>query len=278
MKVILARNLGFCFGVKNSIDITNEKLDNKEVVFSYGPPIHNRQVINKLKEKGLIIIENLDDFKSGRLVIRSHGVPKDVYCKLDREDIELIDTTCPNVKRIHEIVNDYYNDGYQIIIIGDKNHPEIKGINGWCSNNAIIINTIEEINSLPNLNKVCVVGQTTMTEEKFNYFTNLIKEKLKYSKIEIVNTLCNVTTKRQEACAELAEMVDAMIIIGGYHSSNTKKLVDISKKYCLNTYHIETEEDLDLDNLKKFNVIGVSAGASTPDWIINKVVDKLNNI
>ena len=278
MKTIVAEHAGFCFGVKRAVDIVEETLknSNNKIIYSLGPLIHNTQAVEEFKKKGLKPIDNIDKLKEGKLVIRSHGVSPDVEKKAEDLNIELIDATCPYVKAIHNRVKKYKEDGYKIIIIGDKDHPEIIGINGWCDNEGIIINTEDEAINLSKYDKICVVSQTTNTNEKFNKIAKHLQEKA--YEVKIFNTICNATNLRQKSAMEIAEKVDAMIVIGGYHSSNTNKLVEVSKKSCKNVYHIEKKEDLPLQELIKFNTIGITAGASTPDWIIKEVVDTMDNL
>ena len=278
MKTIVAEHAGFCFGVKRAVDIVEETLknSNNKIIYSLGPLIHNTQAVEEFKKKGLKPIDNIDKLKEGKLVIRSHGVSPDVEKKAEDLNIELIDATCPYVKAIHNRVKKYKEDGYKIIIIGDKDHPEIIGINGWCDNEGIIINTEDEAINLSKYDKICVVSQTTNTNEKFNKIAKHLQEKA--YEVKIFNTICNATNLRQKSAMEIAEKADAMIVIGGYHSSNTNKLVEVSKKSCKNVYHIEKKEDLPLQELIKFNTIGITAGASTPDWIIKEVVDTMDNL
>lgn len=283
MEVILADNYGFCFGVKRAFDLAIDTLkENNENVYSLGPLVHNSQAVNYLQSLGLTVIHDLDDIakiESGKVISRSHGITKDLYRELDNnKKIEFIDATCQYVKNIHKKVEKYYNDGFKIIIVGNPNHPEVIGINSWCDNNAYIIQEIEDTDGIPFEDKdnICIVSQTTNTEEKFKSICDSILKK--YNSVKIFNTICNATKLRQNSCASLAKKVDAMIIIGGYHSSNTNKLVNICKKYCDNVYHIETINDLEIGKLKTFNKIGISAGASTPEWIIKEVLNKMDNI
>ncbi|RKD27708.1 4-hydroxy-3-methylbut-2-enyl diphosphate reductase [Caminicella sporogenes DSM 14501] len=274
MNIIVAENSGFCFGVKRAINKTFEaSKKNKKKIFTYGPLIHNNQVINKLEKLGINSIEKIEDAKNSILIIRSHGVPLEIYDRAKEYDIELIDTTCPFVRKVQTIAKEYHEKDYQIIIVGNPNHPEVIGINGWCNNEAIIIESIDEANKLSVFDKICVVAQTTITLEKWNSITKKLKEKAR----EVIefNTICLATKERQDACAKLAKKADIMIVIGGYHSSNTQKLYNISKKYCKNTIHIETAENLPLNIFNKDDIIGVTAGASTPEWIINDVINKL---
>ncbi|WP_234973700.1 bifunctional 4-hydroxy-3-methylbut-2-enyl diphosphate reductase/30S ribosomal protein S1 [Sporanaerobacter acetigenes] len=274
---MLAKNAGFCFGVKRAVDKATETLMNSnESIYSLGPLVHNKQVVEKFNRQGLKVIENPDEIKLGRVIIRAHGVPYGTYEKLSKNNIDIIDCTCPYVKRIHDKVKEYLQKGYKIVIIGDKNHPEVIGVNGWCNNEGIVINDEKEAETLPHLDKICIVSQTTNRQEKFKALSEIISKKA--DDVKIYNTICNATYLRQESCKELAKTVEAMIVIGGYHSSNTNKLVEISKKYCNDVFHIETLNDLPIDNMPKFQTIGITAGASTPDWIIKEVIDKMENM
>ena len=277
MEIILADKAGFCFGVKRAVEMTEKELKNSDdKIYSLGPLIHNPQAVKKFEEKGLKTIDEIGEINNSKVVIRSHGVSKEVVDKMVEQNLDIIDSTCPYVKSVHKKVEEFHKQGYNIVIVGDKNHPEIIGINGWCNNEAFIINSEEEALNLPKMDKVCVVSQTTNTQEKFITLSHIVKDK--GDEVKIFNTICNATNQRQEACKEVAKKVDAMIVIGGYHSSNTKKLADISKKYCEHVYHIETKDELPLEELKKFNKIGITAGASTPDWIIKEVIEIMENI
>ncbi len=278
MKVYIAEQAGYCFGVKRAVDtaIGTLKDSNNIPTYSLGPLVHNPQVVDKLQREGLRVIESVNGLNDGKVIIRAHGVPYSLQKEIEELNLELIDCTCPFVKSVHKKVEEYNNKGYKIIIIGDKNHPEIIGINGWCNNEGIIVNNEEEAINVPHYDKICIVSQTTNTLEKFESLSNILASK--GNEVKVFNTICNATNLRQKACEELAKKVDAMIVIGGYNSSNTNKLVEISKKYCNNVYHIEISKDLYLQELSKFNTIGITAGASTPDWIIKEVVDTMDNI
>ena len=276
MEIIIAKNAGFCFGVDRAVKMTLEELDKDgERVYSYGPLIHNPQAVAELEEKGLTTLESFEDLEVGRLVFRSHGVPEEIQDKAEQMGLSVIDCTCPYVKAVHKRVRSYSEKGYDIVIIGDPQHPEVVGINGWCNDRAFIINSEEEARKLPKLEKVCVVSQTTNRFEKFQLLSDIVKEKSGES--EVFNTICNATRTRQDSAAELAQRVDAMIVIGGKTSSNTTKLAEISKKYCNNVYLIETVEELALQELQNFNTIGITAGASTPDRIIKEAVKVMEN-
>ncbi len=282
MNIYVDKNSGFCFGVQNAVQRTMEALEKEsdKNIYSYGELIHNNQVIEKLAEKGLKKIDSFESLSSNdaNIIIRSHGISKDILDTINEMELEYIDCTCPFVSKIHRIVNDYLNDGYKILIAGDRTHPEVIGINGWCNNEADIIQDENTIDNLPSYDKICLVAQTTITSELWSKITERVKEKYKIA--EIFNTRCNATENRQKSAEELSKNVDAMIVIGGYNSSNTRKLFEICKKNCEYTYHIETKEQLPIDTLKNFKNIGITAGASTPDWILKEVIltmEDLNN-
>lgn len=274
MKIIIADYSGFCFGVENAIDTSLKETERKDSdIYSLGPLIHNNQVIDLLNDKGINIIGDIEEVKNKKVIIRSHGVPFEIYEKAKENNIEIVDCTCPFVRKIQEKVKEFYEKGYTIIIVGNPNHPEVIGIKGWCNNKAYVIETEEDVNKVKESSKMCIVAQTTITNEKFEKLSKLAAQKGK--EVEIFNTICNATKLRQESCAKVAKQVDAMIVIGGYHSSNTQKLVQISKKYCSKTYHIETADELPMDEIKNLKTVGVTAGASTPEWLIKEVVNKM---
>lgn len=278
MKVKVAKEAGFCFGVKRAMKMAWDELELNSDIYALGPLIHNKQAVQKYEDKGLITVDNINDIPNNQsVIIRSHGVSRDIYDKADFNNLDVIDTTCPFVKKIHNIVKEAYENGFKIIIIGDKNHPEIIGINGWCENSAVILKSIEDLNdlNLDNNNKYCVVAQTTLNLELYNKIVDALSKKL--DNITFNNTICSATKTRQQAAKDLSVDVDCMIVIGGKHSSNTQKLVNICKEQ-VPTFAIETKEDLDIDKLNKFNLIGVTAGASTPDWIIEDVISFIESL
>lgn len=276
MEIIVAKNAGFCFGVERAVKMTLEQLENdKENVYSYGPLIHNPQAVKSLEDKGLSTVDEFKTIDKGRMIVRSHGVGKATQDSIKDQGLELIDCTCPYVIAVHKKVNEYYSKGYDIVIVGDKFHPEVIGINGWCNDKGYIINSVDDANSLPNFEKVCVVSQTTNRLDKFVDLSKIVEEKSK--EVVLFNTICNATKLRQESAEELSKVVDAMIVLGGKESSNTIKLAEISKKFCERVYHIETVEELDLQSLQGLNKIGITAGASTPDWIIKEAVKVMEN-
>ena len=257
-----------------------DELENKSEndVYSLGPLIHNKQAVNRYKEKGLMEKDSLEKIpNNSKLIIRSHGVAENIYTESQSKNMKIVDTTCPFVKKIHDIVKDYYDKGYKIIIVGNATHPEIIGINGWCNNEAYVINCLEEIDNITfnSNNKYCVVSQTTFNLELFDKIVDTLKSKT--DNLTVKNTICFATKERQLAANDLAKEVDCMVVIGGKHSSNTQKLVNICEDL-VPTFSIETKEELNKDDFKNFKVAGVTAGASTPDWIIDEVIEYLKAI
>ena len=273
-KVILAESAGFCFGVKRAIEMAYAEIEKNDgaPLYSYGPLIHNKEVTNDLDRKGLHIIESLDGIDKGTVVIRSHGVGKFLYGALEEKGMKMVDGTCPFVKKIHSIVNEAWNAGKSIIIAGDGKHPEVMGINGWCGNSAVILESPEEARAaeLDREKEYAMVVQTTFRQSKFDDMVEILKEK--GLSLDIFQTICSATEKRQKEAMELSKTVDKMIVIGDKKSSNTQKLVEICKKNCENTVHIETICDLVLKNFSSGDRIGITAGASTPPAIIKEVV------
>jgi len=273
MEVKLAKTAGFCFGVKRAVDTVYNEVGNGDV-YTFGPIIHNEEVIQDLKEKGVNVIDTvgqLEKLNTGTVVIRSHGVEKHIYDLIEQKSLKLVDATCPFVKKIHNIVKKESEEGRQIVIIGNRKHPEVEGICGWCKNLPIVLETEEEALKLELSSdaNVVLVSQTTFNHKKFNKMVEIF-EKKGYN-ITVYNTICNATEERQKEAASIAKQVDAMIVIGGKNSSNTQKLYDISKKECANTYYIQTLVDLDLAAFESVSRVGITAGASTPNYIIKEV-------
>ena len=277
MKVELAKTAGFCFGVKRAVDTVYEQiaLHKGEKIYTYGPIIHNEEVIKDLKRHGVEVVdseEELEALTEGVVIIRSHGVPKRICDMLERKEVDCVDATCPFVKKIHRIVAEESAKGSHIVIIGNSEHPEVEGIRGWSESPVTVIQTPEDAKSffLPDQSqKVCIVSQTTFNYNKFKDLVEII-EKKGYD-IIVLNTICNATKERQEEARKIAESVDAMIVIGDKRSSNTQKLFEICRNACLNTYYIQTLGDLDMNQLGSVETVGITAGASTPNNIIEEV-------
>ena len=268
----VAESAGFCFGVKRAIEMAYEAIGVEPKLYSYGQLIHNKTVTDDLASKGLQIVENLDGLTEGTLLIRSHGVGKALYDETEAKGLKILDGTCPFVKKIHNIVHDKLAEGMGIIIVGDGTHPEVIGINGWCENAAVILEDEEaaKTKEIPEKEKYAVVVQTTFRQAKFDKILEILQDR--GVNMEVHNTICSATEKRQTEAEELSKTVDKMIVIGGKNSSNTQKLVEICAKNCGNTVHIETICDLVLNNFGKDDKIGITAGASTPPAIIKEVV------
>lgn len=275
MEITVAKSAGFCFGVQRAVDSVYKELEeNSGKIYTFGPIIHNEQVVEDLNKKGIEVIdtvEQLKEIKEGTVVIRSHGVAKEIYDILEQQKLKIVDATCPFVKKIHNIVLDESNNGKTIIIIGNDNHPEVEGIKGWVNGEVIVINKEEQIEklSLPEQTKACIVSQTTFNHNKFKYLVEIIRKK-GYD-ITVVNTICNATHVRQVEAQKISSKVDGMIVIGGKNSSNTQKLYDICRNECENTFYVQTVKDLNLHELKSLKSIGITAGASTPKNIIEEV-------
>ena len=281
MEVILAKSAGFCFGVKRAVDMVYEQEETGKKVFTFGPIIHNDEVVHDLEKKGVCVIEDIEKKKKqkeGTMIIRSHGVSKEIYQLLEEQKIEIVDATCPFVKKIHRLVSEHAKAGDFIVIIGNESHPEVEGIKGWCDRAVCVIETKEqaeeftpfwEINSDNKQHKICIVSQTTFNYKKFQDLVEIITKK-GYD-IVVRNTICNATEDRQTEARALAQKADAMIVIGGKNSSNTQKLFEICKEECENTYYIQTLRDLDLNKFSCAGCVGITAGASTPNNIIQEV-------
>lgn len=277
MEFIIAETAGFCFGVSRAIDTVYDNVKEcKTKIYTLGPIIHNKQVVDDLHSKGVDAIDSIKDIKDekSKVVVRTHGIAKEVYNELEINNIEYIDATCPYVRKIHKIVEKHYNDGYRIIIVGNREHPEVIGINGWCNNSAIIVDNVEDVKEkLKCTDKTCVVAQTTINREKWDDITRYIKSHCQEALI--FDTICSATNLRQSEAEKIAKQVDIMLVIGGKHSSNTQKLAEICSRYCKDTYHIETFEELPQNLNLSDKKIGITAGASTPAWIIKEVINKM---
>ncbi len=279
MTITLADSAGFCFGVKRAVDTVYHLLEDKEKkVYTLGPIIHNEQVVQDLNANGVGVVCNPEEISgeddNATLVIRSHGVSQDVIRRIKEKGLCYEDATCPFVKKIHQTVEEYSAKSYRIIIIGSKDHPEVQGILGWTNGRGTVIETAEEAEDFSLADpqeKICIVSQTTFNYKKFQELVEIFSEK-GYD-IIAVNTICNATSTRQKEAEELAARSDAMIIIGGKHSSNSRKLYEICKNQCENTFFIQTADDLEGISFDSFASLGITAGASTPNNIIQEVLE-----
>ncbi len=276
MKIQLASSYGFCFGVKRAIEIAEEHKGS----VTYGPLIHNKDEINRLKSGFNIgLAENLDDIQTDdAVVIRTHGIPKDELAQLNALEYKVIDATCPYVTTPQNIVQKMSEDGYSIVIFGDADHPEIKGVVSYAEDldDAFIVLEPEELEALPLKGKVAVVSQTTKKPEDFAKIVTALMMTRK--EIRVFNTICNATFENQDAASELAKDADVMIVIGGKHSSNTKQLHSLSQRDCKDSYLIENETELEATWFEDKELCGISAGASTPDWVVQNVIDRIQEM
>ena len=273
MEVILAEYLGFCYGVKRAIKIAEEHADGKTVTL--GPIIHNPQMVESLKKKGVGMVERLEDIDEGTVIIRSHGVSPVVYEEIKSKGLQVLDATCPHVKKAQTSAKKLNESGYKVVIVGEKNHPEVKSILGWANNEATIIETEEEAENFEPCKKLGIVSQTTVSGAHFDRIVMHLLSKS--ADIKILRTICTATIQRQTAAMEVAGKVDAMIVVGGKNSANTTKLAKLCSEKCP-TYHIETAEEILPERFKQLKKIGITAGASTPDRIIREVTEKCQRI
>lgn len=285
MEYIVGKTAGFCYGVKNAVEKSEKAIENEKPICCLGEIVHNKNVVKDLENKGIIFIENLNqNLKKRKTIIRAHGVTKEVYKEADKMKINLIDLTCPKVLKIHKIVSEYNEEEYYIFLIGSKKHPETIGTASFGGEDVSIIEDFNDINvsienfKKSNRQKLAIVVQTTFSLQKFIEITESIKKKFEnFENIEVVNTICNATKIRQEETEELSKKVDCMIIVGGKNSSNTKKLYEISKKNCSNTICIENSNEIDKEVFKQAKIVGIMAGASTPQCSINSVIELVKN-
>ncbi|MCM1542574.1 MAG: 4-hydroxy-3-methylbut-2-enyl diphosphate reductase [Blautia sp.] len=274
MEIKLAKCSGFCFGVKRAVDTVYEQAESGKTIYTYGPIVHNETVVKDLEEKGVAVLEGEEALKKldhGSVIIRAHGVPERIYDILEQKGLECIDATCPFVKKIHRIVGEAADRGEHIVIIGNPAHPEVEGIMSRCRGAGTVLETLEEAEQYvpPVGKKVCVVAQTTFNYNKFHSIVEIFQKK-GYN-VNVANTICNATEERQDSARELAKEADVMIVIGGKHSSNTRKLYEICSEECADTYFIQTLDDLHLDLPKSVRLVGITAGASTPNKLIEEV-------
>lgn len=276
MKVIIAETAGFCFGVKRAVNLAFST-ESLKPTYTLGPIIHNDTVIDELKEKGISPIDSLKNQEVDTVIIRAHGVTPDVYEEAKEKEIRVVDATCPYVTKIHKLVAKYISQGYEIILIGDESHPEIIGINGWAQNRCHIGKDLEAVRqwNLSFDKKYLLVSQTTYKKQVVDDIVNDLTDK-GYD-LKFINTICSATDERQTEAAKVAEKVEAMIVIGSPYSSNTQKLFEICKKKCERTFCIATAKELTKDMVEGCQVVGLTAGASTPDNVIKEVVSLLES-
>jgi 4-hydroxy-3-methylbut-2-enyl diphosphate reductase len=273
MKVFLADKAGFCFGVKRAISTAFEAADGRNV-YCLGPLIHNPQEVERLRQAGVKTVENFTSLKPGdSLIIRSHGVPPRVLAQAREKGLQIIDLTCPFVGKAQRDAEALHQEGYQVVVVGEKKHPEVQSILGYAGDNAVVVETAEEVEGLTLQSRVGIVAQTT---QSYGNFSEIVLKLLRLSKeLKVFNTICNSTKERQDAARLLAGQVDVMLVVGGRNSANTSRLVSVCRKEGKPTYHIEVADEIQPAWLEGVSTVGVTAGASTPDWVVEGVLKKL---
>ena len=276
MEILVAKNAGFCFGVKRAInmaqDCAKEATGN---IYTLGPIIHNPQVVKELEESGISKVDKVEEINNGTIIVRSHGVTSDEMKLIQEKGLEIIDATCPFVKKAHEYVELLTREGYSVIVVGEKEHPEVKGILSYGRKDIIAAASVEDLKDMPRRKKIGIVAQTTQSIENLQaVVAHCLK---KSSELKIFNTICNATSVRQQESIELAKQVDCMIVVGGRNSANTNRLAEICRKIQPKTYHIEVPEELNQIHFNGAKNVGITAGASTPNWIIEKVIEALKD-
>jgi (E)-4-hydroxy-3-methyl-but-2-enyl pyrophosphate reductase len=278
LKVKLARTAGFCMGVRRAMEIvlaeTNKKREGP--LFTFGPLIHNNQVLDLLSSKGVRPVDDLNGLETGVIVIRAHGVPPQKRKAIRNTGLKTIDATCPKVLRVQAIIRAHTKKGYTAIIVGDEDHAEVIGLKGYSEGPVHVIRNMKDVFKLPQIDKLFVVAQTTQNEENFGQIVKALKER--FPDVLVFDTICDATSERQAEVRSFAGQVDAVVVVGGYHSGNTQRLAQVSKKTGLPTFHVETEKDLDREKIAGMEMIGVTAGASTPNWMIKNVVKEIEGI
>lgn len=277
MKVKFAKTAGFCMGVRRAIEqVLNEANKNNETIFTFGPIIHNQQVIELLASKGIKVCEDINKLQNATTVIRAHGIPPAQRKALKQVNARIIDATCPHVARVQSLIRYHTHKGYLAIVVGDRDHPEVIGLIGYGNGRVHVINQKDEIANLPEAENMIVVAQTTQDAQRYQEIVQALKRK--YPSILVFNTICDATRDRQNEIHSFVGQVDGVVVVGGHHSGNTRRLVQIAKEVGLSTFHVETEEELDPEALTHMGVIGVTGGASTPNWMIKNVVHALESI
>lgn len=273
MKVVIAKRAGFCFGVKRATQMAFEAAGKDRKTYTLGPIIHSPQVVQKLEQMGVKVVKNLDKTDSGTIIIRSHGVLSSEMDEAVQKHLEIVDATCPFVKKAQEHVKSLSEDGYGVVVVGDADHPEVQGIVSYGGDKVFVVGSGEEVKRLPKMNKIGVVAQTT---QSFENLKNVVSEcLLRGGEIRVFNTICDATAVRQEEAKELACQVDCMLVVGGFNSANTRRLAEVCVEIQPRTHHIETAKEIDPGWFKADECIGVTAGASTPKWIIDEVVSRI---
>lgn len=276
MKILVAKNIGFCFGVRRAIDAATGAAQKNGGVHTLGELIHNDFVLEELRAQGIVSVEKPEEVPEGTCaIIRSHGVAPEIYKTCEEKRLTLVDATCPFVEKIHDIVCEYAAKGYQIAIVGKPNHPEVVGINGWCGGNAVFLQSREDAQNLPHYENLCLVAQTTFPYELYEEIADALPQ---MGEVKIFRTVCPTTLERQAEAAELSKKCTKMIVVGGKNSANTKKLYEVCRKWCEHTQSVSNHNELSLEKIQADDIIGVVAGASTPDRIIREVITRMSEL
>lgn len=276
MEIILAKRAGFCFGVKRATQMAFEAADKGGPTYTLGPIIHSPQVVQRLEEMGVKVLKDFSGMDSGTIIIRSHGVTAEELDQAVFKELEIVDATCPFVKKAQEHVKSLSQAGYNVVVVGDADHPEVQGIVSYAEGNVYVVGSGEEAVKLPKMGKIGVVAQTT---QSFENLKNVVHECLmKGGEIRVFNTICDATAVRQEEAKALASQVDCMIVIGGFNSANTKRLAEVCAELQPKTHHIETAQELDFAWFEGVNKVGITAGASTPKWLIDEVTERIGQL
>jgi 4-hydroxy-3-methylbut-2-enyl diphosphate reductase len=278
MEIILAKHAGFCFGVKRATQLAFEAASRtcNGGTYTLGPIIHSPQVVNRLEDMGVKVLRDLSSMESGTIIIRSHGVTEDEIAEAMEKELTVVDATCPFVKKAQGYVKELSSQGYDVLVIGDYDHPEVEGIVSYASGNVHVVASVEDVAQLPQMKRIGIVAQTTQSLE---HLQEVVAAAItKGTEIRVYNTICDATSVRQEEARSLATGVDCMVVIGGFNSANTKRLAEICREIQPNTHHVETEEQLDASWFVGMGRVGVTAGASTPKWLIDGVMERIKEL
>jgi len=276
VKVVLASTAGFCIGVKRALEMVFKAIsENQTKIYTYGPLIHNPQVLDLMKERGITVLKPGDDVPPGMVVIRAHGIPPQERQVLEKAGVRIIDATCPRVAKVQAIIRRWAAKGCATLIVGDADHPEVRGLMGYTEGRGYVVSNSQDVQDLPELDNLIVVAQTTQSK---CHFDDRVREiTARFSQVQIFNTICDATASRQAEVQDLSQQAEALVVVGGRNSGNTQRLVEISRGTGIPTYHVETEQELNLEEMSRYRVVGVTAGASTPHWLIGNVVNTLKH-
>lgn len=275
MEIILAKSAGFCFGVKRATQMAFDASSQYEQIHSLGPLIHSPQVVEQLEQQGVKVCHRVADIPCGAVVMRSHGITAEDLREIEEKKLDIIDATCPFVKKAQKFAAQLSDDGYLLVLVGEADHPEVQGICSYAKGEVVVITNAVEAQSVPNKNKICIIAQTTQSLENLQEIATVCLSRAK--ELRIYNTICDATTLRQREAREISAEVDLMLVIGGFNSANTTRLAHLCQEQQPCTYHIETADQLQADWFIGKNRVGITAGASAPDWIINDVLQQLES-